>query len=105
MIEAEQQLKILYGVRVPFPDPRPTKAAKYTLAFSKPTVINVVGSYFRHTAMRVGETLCVDVAVTMPPVGCLYSGGYLHFLTLACSHCSRKRITSTIDTSIREPIT
>ena len=52
--------------RIPFPDPQPGRDAKYTLAYSKPTSINVVGSYARRTAIQVDDVMAIDLAVTMP---------------------------------------
>lgn len=68
MAEAEQQLKKLYGVRVPFSGPRPSKDTKYSVAYANPADVSIVGSYSRKTAVRAEEYLSVDMAVTMPSV-------------------------------------
>lgn len=103
--EAELRLKKLYNVRIPFPQPRPGKSTKYSLAYGTPTDITVVGSYSRQTAIRAGEALSIDLAVTMPAVCCPDFSKPMCCLTLGASQCSRIKITSTIDTSTREPTT
>ncbi|KAL6721097.1 U3 snoRNP protein [Lecanora helva] len=55
-----------HNVRIPFPNPKPEKGTKYTFAYAKPTTITIVGSYARRTAIRTGEHINVDLAVTMP---------------------------------------
>ena len=55
-----------HKIRVPFPGSGPDKDAKYSLAYSKPTNINVVGSYGRRTSIHTGNLLTIDLAVTMP---------------------------------------
>ena len=54
------------NIKVPFPLPRPSQDVKIKFAYSKPTSINVVGSYSLRTAIRSEELLGVDLAVTMP---------------------------------------
>lgn len=49
-----------------FPGPRPSKDAKYTLAYSRPTRIDVVGSYARRTTVQIGNQVAIDLAITMP---------------------------------------
>ncbi len=67
-MQAEHEQYNLHPIRIPFPHPRPTKEAKYTLAYSKPANINVVGSYARNTTIQIGDQLGIDLAVTMPSV-------------------------------------
>ena len=55
-----------HHVRIPFPGSGPDKDAKYSLCYSKPDNINVVGSYGRRTSVQIGDTLVIDLAVTMP---------------------------------------
>ena len=55
-------------MRIPFPNPRPKTDANFTLAYSKPVNINVVGSYARKTAIQTENQLGIDLAVTMPLV-------------------------------------
>ena len=57
-----------HQIRIPFPEPRPDSSAKYTLAYTKPININVVGSYARKTTIQLEERLVIDLAVTMPSV-------------------------------------
>ena len=63
--EAERKMRRAY-VRIPFPEPQPGSNAKYTLTYTKPININVVGSYSRRTAVNSKESLVIDLAVTMP---------------------------------------
>ena len=53
-------------VAVPFPNPRPSSDTKYKFAYSKPTNINVVGSYALKTANRFKDVLVIDLVITMP---------------------------------------
>ncbi|KAJ5162442.1 hypothetical protein N7492_007834 [Penicillium capsulatum] len=64
--EAEQELRTDGEVVVPWPDPRPSKDAKYTMAYAKPTNINVVGSFALRTGAKTAISRSVDLAVTMP---------------------------------------
>ncbi len=57
-----------YKISIPFPDPRPARDVKYTLAYLEPANINVVGSYALKTLTSTGEGFAIDLAVTMPPV-------------------------------------
>lgn len=66
ILEAEREQLDSHKIRIPFPQPRPAKDAKYTLAYSKPANINIVGSYARKTAIQVGDKMGIDLAVTMP---------------------------------------
>lgn len=53
-------------IRIPFPEPRPGSDTKYRVAYTKPSDINVVGSYARRTAIQVQDHVAIDLAVTMP---------------------------------------
>ncbi|GAD99854.1 conserved hypothetical protein [Paecilomyces variotii No. 5] len=64
--EAEKEIKSSHGVVVPFPEPRPGKETKYTMAYAKPANINVVGSFALRTGMKTADPYTVDLAVTMP---------------------------------------
>ncbi|PWY66178.1 pre-rRNA processing protein Utp22 [Aspergillus eucalypticola CBS 122712] len=64
--EAEKELRGTHGITVPFPEPRPAKDTKYTVSYSKPTNINVVGSLSLKTGAKSDVPLTVDLAVTMP---------------------------------------
>ncbi|KAJ5555496.1 Nrap protein [Penicillium sp. DV-2018c] len=63
--DAEKWLRAA-GVVVPWPEPRPSKDVKYSMAYGKPTNINVVGSFALKTGARNLESRPVDLAVTMP---------------------------------------
>ncbi|OJJ43343.1 hypothetical protein ASPZODRAFT_918659 [Penicilliopsis zonata CBS 506.65] len=66
IVEAEKELQSAHGVAVPFPNPRPSKDAKYLLAYSKPANVNVVGSFALRTGVRDADCSTIDLAVTMP---------------------------------------
>lgn len=63
--DAERELRAS-GLVVPWPEPRPSKEAKYSMAYAKPANINVVGSFALKTGARGLESRPVDLAVTMP---------------------------------------
>ncbi|RAL06313.1 rRNA-processing protein UTP22 [Aspergillus ibericus CBS 121593] len=65
-LEAEKELRGSHGITVPFPEPRPGKDTKYTVSYSRPSNINVVGSLSLRTGAKSSEPLTVDLAVTMP---------------------------------------
>lgn len=64
--DAEKRLLKSHKIAIPFPSPRPPPGAQYKLAFSKPSSINVVGSYVLKTASRVEGRLSIDLVVNMP---------------------------------------
>lgn len=64
--EAERRLLLSSKVAVPFPHPRPPKDAKYKLGFTRPSCINVVGSYALKNAVRSKDALQIDLMVQMP---------------------------------------
>ncbi|KAJ5152860.1 uncharacterized protein N7482_009338 [Penicillium canariense] len=66
VVDAEKELRTASGIVVPWPEPRPAKDAKYTMAYAKPTNINVVGSFGLRTGAKTAESRPVDLAVTMP---------------------------------------
>lgn len=68
ILQAEREQLDSHNVQIPFPQPRPAEDAKYTLAYSRPANINVVGSYARRTAIQLGGRCVIDLAVTMPSV-------------------------------------
>ncbi|KAL8856921.1 MAG: hypothetical protein Q9178_006510 [Gyalolechia marmorata] len=63
--EAQKFLEESQSVCVPFPELFPV-GSKLLLAYSKPTNINVVGSYARKTSVLLCSTITIDMAVTMP---------------------------------------
>ncbi|KAF7187756.1 U3 small nucleolar RNA-associated protein 22 [Pseudocercospora fuligena] len=63
--DAERNL-IKEKVAIPFPEPRPPKDAKYKLAYAKPSIINVVGSFALKTSLRSRDHIDVDMIVVMP---------------------------------------
>lgn len=65
--EAERQLLGSSKTRIPFPDPRPPKDAKYKFEYAKPVNINVIGSHVLKTFSRGKKVLEIDMVVTMPP--------------------------------------
>ncbi|KAI9717419.1 MAG: hypothetical protein M1812_004771 [Candelaria pacifica] len=66
VLEAENQLRGSCKITVPFAEPRPTKDAKYRVAYLKPKYINVVGSYVLKTFTKTKEIWSVDLLVSMP---------------------------------------
>jgi U3 small nucleolar RNA-associated protein 22 len=66
IVDAEKELRTASGILVPWPEPRPSKDAKYTISYAKPTNINVVGSFGLRTGAKSAESRPVDLAVTMP---------------------------------------
>ncbi|KAL9129737.1 MAG: hypothetical protein Q9217_001895 [Psora testacea] len=77
MFDIEQKQLLGQKIRIPFPEPRP-KNVNYKFSYSKPSNINVVGSYARKTAIRVGDQLVVDLVVTMPR-GIVQERDYLNY--------------------------
>ncbi|KKK15657.1 hypothetical protein P175DRAFT_0505341 [Aspergillus ochraceoroseus IBT 24754] len=65
-LDAGKELQNLHSIFVPYPDPRPGRDTKYSVAYSSPTNINVVGSFALRTGARSGELSTIDMAVTMP---------------------------------------
>ncbi|KAE8348560.1 Nrap protein [Aspergillus coremiiformis] len=65
-VEAEKELRNAHGIIVPYPEPRPGKDTQYSVSYSKPTNVNVVGSFALKTGVRASEPYTVDLAVTMP---------------------------------------
>ncbi|KAL8673348.1 MAG: hypothetical protein Q9168_002227 [Polycauliona sp. 1 TL-2023] len=64
-LEAQKVLEKCDNIYTPFP--RSTSlSSKVLLAYSKPTSINIVGSYARKTAVLRDGRLTIDLAVTMP---------------------------------------
>lgn len=55
-----------HKIAIPFPDPKPDNNAAYKLIYSKPSGINVVGSYALRTMVKSERPLCVDMIVNMP---------------------------------------
>ncbi|KAE8395404.1 Nrap protein [Aspergillus alliaceus] len=64
--EAEKDFRSVHGIVVPYPEPRPGKDTKYSVSYSKPTNVNVVGSFALRTGVRASGPCTVDLAVTMP---------------------------------------
>ncbi|KAI9752797.1 MAG: hypothetical protein M4579_005472 [Chaenotheca gracillima] len=64
--EAERDAYKSDKITIPFPDPKPPKDANYKVAYSKPTSINVVGSFALKTASKENGIITVDLAVVMP---------------------------------------
>jgi U3 small nucleolar RNA-associated protein 22 len=64
--EAVKSLQKSQKVAVPFPDPKPENNAAYNLAYSKPSKINVVGSYVLKTLIKSETAFPVEMVVVMP---------------------------------------
>ena len=54
------------NIYVPWPEPRPSRDAAYTVSYRRPSSIFVFGSYARRSALRSRKGLTVDLAITMP---------------------------------------
>jgi U3 small nucleolar RNA-associated protein 22 len=81
------------GIAVPYPHPLPSEDTKWTVAYSPPSDINLVGSWATQTAVKGkdGTKFGVDLAVEMPAVSLHY---FLHFRSLTYRRTSsKKRIT------------
>ncbi|KAF2267649.1 pre-rRNA processing protein Utp22 [Lojkania enalia] len=63
--EARASLKS-EGVVIPFPNPQPSKDAKYKLQYDRPSSINATGSYPLEIATQTEDSLSIDLVVTMP---------------------------------------
>ncbi|EFR02776.1 pre-rRNA processing protein Utp22 [Nannizzia gypsea CBS 118893] len=53
-------------VAIPFPEPPPAKDIRYTFEYTKPTDINVVGSFAMKTMAKGQGPTHIDLAVTLP---------------------------------------
>ncbi|GAB1211102.1 hypothetical protein ATERTT37_000214 [Aspergillus terreus] len=65
-LEAEKELRSKHGIAVPYPDPRPGKDTKYTVSYSPPVNVNVVGSFSLRNGAKAAAPYTIDLAVTMP---------------------------------------
>ncbi|KAF2085327.1 Nrap protein [Saccharata proteae CBS 121410] len=65
--DAERSLIKQHKVAIPFPNPRPPKDAKYTLQYSKPVLVNPIGSYPLKMNVRTRDEMSIDLVVIMPP--------------------------------------
>ncbi|KAE8449951.1 hypothetical protein EG329_007090 [Mollisiaceae sp. DMI_Dod_QoI] len=64
--EATKSLLKSHKITVPFPDPKPDKNAAYKLAYSRPSNVNVIGSYALRTMVKTDGVLSIDMVVVMP---------------------------------------
>ncbi|PLB39385.1 rRNA-processing protein UTP22 [Aspergillus candidus] len=64
--DAEKDLRRVHDIVVPYPEPRPGKDTKYTVAYARPSNVNVVGSFALRTGVKPDAIYTVDLAVTMP---------------------------------------
>ncbi|CZR57424.1 related to nucleolar RNA-associated protein (NRAP) [Phialocephala subalpina] len=64
--EATKSLQNSHKITVPFPDPKPDKNAAYKLSYSRPSNINVVGSYALKNMVKTDGALSIDMVVVMP---------------------------------------
>lgn len=63
---------------IPYPEPKPKKDAAYKLAYSKPSSVNVTGSYALKTMTKTDSDMAVDMIVTMP-ASILQEKDYLNY--------------------------
>lgn len=66
ILEATKLLQKSHKIVVPFPDPSPSKNLAYKVAYSKPSKVNVVGSYASETMVKTESVSAVDMVVVMP---------------------------------------
>lgn len=64
--EAEKALRKEGGVRIPFPNPRPSKDSKYTFAYKRPTSVDVGGSLPLQFVLKSKDICTVDLSITIP---------------------------------------
>ena len=55
-----------HKITIPFPDPKPDKDVAYRLSYSRPSNINIVGSYVLQTMTKDDQFLAVDMVITLP---------------------------------------
>ncbi|KAL2841235.1 Nrap protein [Aspergillus pseudoustus] len=65
-LEADKEMRATHGITVPYPEPRPSKETKYSVAYACPQNVNVVGSFALRTGSKSPGPYVVDMAVTMP---------------------------------------
>ncbi|KUJ10623.1 pre-rRNA processing protein-like protein Utp22 [Mollisia scopiformis] len=64
--EATKSLLKSHKITIPFPDPKPDRNAAYKLMYSRPSNINVVGSYALKTMVKTEGSLSIDMVLVMP---------------------------------------
>ncbi|KAH9890844.1 Nrap protein [Xylariomycetidae sp. FL2044] len=66
LVDLTPKFEKTHGIRIPYPDPRPSNTNTLKLAFEKPAGVNVVGSYTLQTQCKTQPVLSVDMIVTIP---------------------------------------
>lgn len=97
-----------HKIIIPFPTPKPAKDVKYKFSYSKPSYVNVVGSFALKTMVKETGGNNIELVVQMPSVctfhlECL-DGKVLPFCWVIFAHiphrsCFKKKIISIIVTS------
>lgn len=64
--QATAALEEKHHILVPFPDPKPSGDCPYKVSFSKPTQVNIVGSYVARTMVKSQTRRVIDMIVEMP---------------------------------------
>ncbi|KAK4218353.1 Nrap protein [Rhypophila decipiens] len=64
--DAASDLEKTHKIRVPFPEPHPSKDSNYKVSFSQPSQFNVVGSYVGKTMIKAQKHPRIDMVVVMP---------------------------------------
>ncbi|KAJ4405679.1 U3 snoRNP protein [Gnomoniopsis sp. IMI 355080] len=64
--QATTALESEHGIVVPFPDPTPPKDCPYKVSFSRPSQINIVGSYVARTMVKSQSHRVIDMIIEMP---------------------------------------
>ncbi|KAL5332646.1 Nrap protein [Aspergillus crustosus] len=65
-LEAEKEMRQSHGVVVPYPEPRPGKDIKYSVMYTRPTNVNVIGSFALKTSSKTTAPYVIDMSVTIP---------------------------------------
>jgi U3 small nucleolar RNA-associated protein 22 len=66
VVDATKSIHKSHKIVIPYPDPKPKKDAAYKLSYSKPSGINVTGSYALRTMTKTDHDMAVDLIVNMP---------------------------------------
>lgn len=80
---------------MPYSIPQPSEGVKWTVAFERPSEINLVGSWPNKIGVKAasGPAWMVDVALEMPAVRSLASSKSNSLTKQLCSLCYKKKIT------------
>ncbi|KAL3458490.1 Nrap protein [Aspergillus heterothallicus] len=66
VLEADKEMRTAHGITVPYPEPRPSKDTRYSVAYARPSNVNVIGSFALRTGLKSPGPYVVDMSVTIP---------------------------------------